>query len=135
MPLVTWTADLSVGIPELDDQHQKMVEIINKLYDAIVEFRGQSAIAETLESLVTYTKEHFSYEEECMLQCTFAGFPHHKRVHENFTQKVMDLRRKAQEADFVMSVEILEILRDWLVNHIQDLDQQYATCIRRIKTS
>lgn len=129
LSLVKWTADLSVGIPEIDSQHRGLIDLINELYEAIVDFRGQTVIAQTLERLVLYADEHFTHEEGCMRDCAFAGYPNHKKVHEVFTQRVMDLKVKAEEADFIMSVEILEFLRDWLVQHIRGLDQKYRPCI------
>jgi len=41
MSLAIWSEDMSVGVKEVDDQHKKMVKMINDLHDAMKNRRGK----------------------------------------------------------------------------------------------
>ena len=65
MPKITWDESFSVNNEEIDNQHQKWIEIINELHDALInEKEFGNIIEESLEAMVKYAQFHFSFEEE-----------------------------------------------------------------------
>ena len=62
-----WGPKLWVGVKDIDDQHKKLVEIVNKLNDAMVAGHGREVIGPTLNELIRYTQQHFAAEERIML--------------------------------------------------------------------
>jgi len=63
MPLMTWTDSMSVGVKVLDDDHKKLVGMVNELHDGILEGHRAEALGHVLDQLVSYTRIHFSREE------------------------------------------------------------------------
>ena len=63
MALIPWTEELSVGIPAIDEQHQKLITLINELHRAIESGKGHEKLERIVDELLVYTREHFGYEE------------------------------------------------------------------------
>jgi hemerythrin len=126
MPLMTWTPKLSVGVAVLDDDHKKLVGMVNELYDAMQAGHGKESLGPILDRLVDYTKVHFAREEKLFAQTGYPEAAAHKQQHDALTRQVLDVQRKyAAGAVATVSLEVMHFLRDWLINHIQGTDQKY----------
>ncbi|MCL4486427.1 MAG: bacteriohemerythrin [Nitrospirae bacterium] len=124
MALITWSNMLSTGIDEQDAQHKKLIELINQLNDAMQAGHGTDVLGKVLSELVNYTVFHFGYEEKLMDQYGYADSPTHKAEHVKFVQTVGDFKKKFDSGNAVVSVEIMNFLRDWLTNHIMKTDKK-----------
>jgi hemerythrin len=126
MPLMTWTPKLSVGVAVLDEDHKKLVGMVNELYDAMQAGHGKESLGPILDRLVDYTKVHFAREEKLFGQTAYPEAVPHKQQHDALTRQVLDVQRKyAAGAAATVSLEVMHFLRDWLINHIQGSDQKY----------
>ncbi|MCL6546406.1 MAG: hemerythrin domain-containing protein [Bryobacteraceae bacterium] len=66
MAFLDWQEAYSVKVPELDQQHQRLVGMLNRLHDAL-RAGGDPAVAQkVVEELVLYTQHHFAAEERLM---------------------------------------------------------------------
>ena len=130
MPLMQWTDDLSVGFKTIDSQHKRLVEMINELYDAMIEIRGQEALRTIVNGMVEYAAIHFMTEEKRMIEFNYEGYPEHKKIHEDFVAKAVDLQEQLKNESFVLSLDVLNFLRDWLKEHIQGTDRKYIPCFQ-----
>ena len=63
MALIEWNDEYSVKVKEIDQQHMKLVNLINELHLAMKEARGREVVGKILTDLISYTKFHFSTEE------------------------------------------------------------------------
>ena len=126
MPLVEWNDELSVGISSIDEQHKKLVNMINALNDALVEGKANDLLATIFDGLTVYTVKHFGYEEELFAQHGYVEAESHKNEHEALINQVKTLQNKMNEGDFMISVEVMAFLKDWLTNHIMKTDKAYA---------
>mgnify|MGYP000867218199 FL=1 len=66
MPLVEWKSEFSLGISEIDEQHKKILAIINKLYDLFSnkEHQDIAEIERIIKELADYAVYHFQTEEK-----------------------------------------------------------------------
>ena len=64
MALLQWSDALSVGVVEIDRQHQKLVTMINDLNDAMRAGKGKDALGKTIAELIAYAATHFKTEEK-----------------------------------------------------------------------
>ncbi|ROQ92289.1 bacteriohemerythrin [Desulfosoma caldarium] len=125
-PLMEWSSQYSVGDFDLDQQHQKLFKLVNRLNEAMQLGQGHSMLDHVLTELVDYTVKHFSAEEKAMEQAGYPDLEQHKEIHRKLTQKVSDLVQRFQSGDTRLTVEILKFLEQWLKQHILGVDKQYG---------
>lgn len=123
---IVWKEEYSVGIKSLDDDHKRLIFLLNQFktaydYDTSAEFERQA-----LEQLVEYTRFHFTREEEMMHQAGYENFENHQQQHKNMIAQVEEFvglyRREGHDSLNVVST----YLTNWLVNHINGTDKQYT---------
>jgi len=126
MSLITWSEELSVSIPSIDAQHQILINMINALDDALASGEASEVIVRIFKGLIIYTDKHFSFEENLFSQHGYGDGAAHKAKHDALRKQVMDLKAKMDEGNFMIGVELMVFLKDWLTNHIQKTDKEYV---------
>ena len=127
MPLMEWTDRMSVGVAQFDNEHKKLVSLINELFDAVQAGRGREALGKILDELINYTKTHFTNEEHLMQKQGYPNLEAHRKEHEALTKQVIDVQRKYHAgATAMLSMEVMTFLKNWLIKHIQGTDKQYG---------
>jgi len=130
MPLMTWSANYSVGVRKFDEEHQHLFRIINDLNDAMRAGKSRDILRQVLAGLVTYTQYHFAAEEAAMKQAAFAEFAVHQSEHRALTDKVKNFMKEYEQDKALVSVELLVFLKDWLDKHILGTDRRYTTKLK-----
>jgi hemerythrin-like metal-binding protein len=125
MALIDWGLKLSVGIEKIDEQHKKLIDLINELNAAMRNKQAKTVLANILTELSKYTKTHFQTEEVYFKTFNYPETKAHIVEHENFIKKISDFQESLKADDACLSIEIMKFLRDWLVNHILKTDMQY----------
>ncbi len=129
MTVLVWQDDLNTGVEVIDEQHRRIVEMINRLEFA--RRRHASAdVADVLDEVVDYTLSHFAFEEELMEEAGYPFSAAHKRVHEVFARRVQEYRLRFQAGEDVTE-ELRSMLARWLFNHIRNDDKSYADAVKR----
>ncbi len=127
--LMPWKNEYSVNIKHIDDQHKGLVRLVNELHVAMLSGHGKDVLSGILSQLVSYTRTHFM-TEEIMLQAQ--GYPElagHKVEHERLTAKVLQFQKEFVAGKAMLSMGILDFLKDWLKNHIMGSDKKYSPFI------
>lgn len=125
MTLMPWSAELELGIVEIDTQHRVLVDLANAMHDEIRDVGPLSpVIGQILESLVDYTHNHFIMEEVLFRKYAYSHEEAHEAEHGVFTGRVMDLLTRFEDGETV-GQEALELLKDWLIHHICVVDRAY----------
>lgn len=131
MSVFVWKEEYSVGIQEIDEQHKKLVVMINDMHKALAEGLGRTILGDILRELVAYTKYHFSSEEALMEKHGFPDFPSHKVAHAKMTEKVLALQKEYEQSDVKRSIEVAKFLQDWLNRHILETDKKYSSFLTK----
>ncbi|WP_298439455.1 bacteriohemerythrin [Geobacter sp.] len=126
MALITWNDSLSVKVKQFDDQHKKLVDMVNQLFDAMKGGKGSQVLGDILRQLIAYTQTHFAAEERLMKQYAYPDFEAHKKEHNALVMQVLDLQKQFQEGKPVLTQNVMTFLRDWLSRHIQGDDRKYG---------
>lgn len=128
MEALVWNPELDTGIAEIDRQHRRIVDYINKLH-ALGTSGDREAVGMVVAELVDYTISHFIYEEALMEQAGYVFLGPHKKVHEIFTRRVADIQARFNDGEDVVE-ELYTLLSRWLFNHIRDEDRSYVASAR-----
>ncbi|WGS85461.1 bacteriohemerythrin [Methylomonas sp. UP202] len=131
MAILTWSNQLNVGIPSVDAQHRRLVEILNRLDEAVAVGDEPSAILDLVAALIDYTDYHFKHEEELMRAGNYAAddFELHCQQHRDFVATVVAEQQKAIAEPDRVSNALLEFLVGWLSSHILYADKKMAQAI------
>lgn len=126
MQFVKWTKEYEIGLLEIDEQHERLVELLNKLYDASRRGLGEPALHEVLGELRDYSNYHFTLEERKMSQAKYPGLADQIRAHGEFISHLdkVELQIKSNEID--LPAKLAVFLFGWLVCHINDTDRKFA---------
>ena len=127
MPLIVWTDQMCVGVKLLDNDHKKIVLLVNELNEGIVNNRDKQELDSVFESLVKFTRIHFAHEEQLLFESGYPAAAEHKQEHESMIQKIMDLQARFRSgAPMAMHEDGVELLKSWLFNHMYGADQKYG---------
>jgi hemerythrin len=129
---VAWNDQLAIGIKAVDDDHQKLISLMNNLQTAIDYPTGEPFERQALDELVAYTKYHFQREEEMMAKNGYPDFVMHKAEHEAMVIRVGELLAayedpRTREATVI---QLADFLKGWLVHHIMGSDHRYAPYLK-----
>ena len=130
MAFMKWTDELSVEIGEIDDQHKKLVNMINDLSYAMSKGKGKDVIEAILSGLRDYTVEHFANEENYFARFNYTGALTHKREHNAFVDKITQFQNDYKNEKVMLSLEIMRFLKEWLQDHIKGSDKEYIRCFK-----
>lgn len=126
MPKFQWEEKYSVNIAVIDDQHKKIVELLNTLSDAAAANELQKVIELIVEEVVAYSIYHFTTEELLMTTHHYPEYEEHKKEHDDFRAKVSDFQKNAKSKGVAIVPEVLELLTNWLDHHILTVDKKYG---------
>ncbi|NMG64407.1 bacteriohemerythrin [Azoarcus indigens] len=124
--LFEWSDAYHVGIGDIDEQHEELVALLNRLNAAIHERQGSKAVRRTLDELVNYTREHFAIEERLMRESGYPEYEEHRSYHEALIDQIHALQAKLDKGETSITFELLHFLRVWLIRHICDVDQRFG---------
>ena len=126
MALMTWTNEMSVGVRVLDEDHKKIVAMINELHEAMRAGRGGDVLDRILDRLVKYTVEHFAREERFFAQTSYPDASKHHKQHEELRSRVAAIQRESAKGGGAnLTIDTMNFLTSWLANHILGSDRQY----------
>jgi hemerythrin-like metal-binding protein len=109
-----------VGVQEIDDQHRQLVQMVNRINQAIVNRLDTGLIARAFKELLDFTRLHFATEERLMLQHGFAEMAAHTQEHAQLLRKLAELAAQTAQGNDLL---ILQTIKDWLMGHIQHADK------------
>ncbi|MGE5503082.1 MAG: bacteriohemerythrin [Actinomycetota bacterium] len=130
MPIIEWTPDLSVGVDVLDAHHQRLLTLLDEVYQVLRTPRPERTVGHVLDEMIAYTHYHFE-EEERLLEA--AGWPEcetHRRSHAMLAEQVRAMMGDyAADPRGVLAAELFEFLSDWLIRHIRHEDMRYKDAL------
>lgn len=126
MSLFSWNEDLSVNIDSIDEQHKKLIVMINDFYNNVSTRSSKENISILIAAMKKYTLEHFSYEEKYMKQFGYPDYEEHKKEHDSFVTRVSEIEKMFLEGKHFVSLEATVFIKDWLKDHIQGADMKYS---------
>ena len=124
---ITWKDEYSVGLDSIDQQHKKLVNLINQLTTAVDYSTGEEFEREALAELVEYTKTHFTYEEGLMEDNGYPDFEAHKAQHRAMIAEVEAVLVEYEQDHDAAMRHACDYLKGWLINHINGTDKQYSS--------
>jgi hemerythrin len=81
--------------------------------------------------MIEYEAIHFTTEEKYFDQFDYPDKEKHKEEHQHFVGKIREIKEGFDQDRVMISIEVMDFLKNWLVNHIQGSDKQYGPYFNR----
>lgn len=127
-----WEKSLILGIKEIDEQHNGLIDHANTLFEALGDkSRSNDEIMDMMKFLAIYVQKHFSSEEQLQKRHKYPFYEEHHKIHEEFRKVVSELLKEIEMNGLTVSkkLEINRMTIDWLKNHIGKEDKKLADYI------
>lgn len=129
--LIEWGPSYMLGVELIDEQHKKLVALVNKLHKARKKGEDLQTLGKIFDELVQYTASHFSDEEALQARANYPDINNHKEVHKKLVAKVLEYGEQLK-AGKLQAADLMRFLSDWLINHIQGTDSKYVPYVKKV---
>lgn len=130
MDRIKWTEEFSVGVQRFDNQHARIIALINKLIEDSKASVNSELISDALSLMTEYSQNHFKDEEKSLEEYGYEDFDSHKEKHKRFLKKTMKFNQATMVGVTEVPVLVLEYLKDWWVVHILVEDMKYKPLLK-----
>ncbi len=130
MALMTWNNNYSVGVATMDGEHRKWFGILNELHEAMLAGKAREIQQRVMVEMVAYTHSHFASEEALLSAKSYSNLAEHRQKHAKFSAQVREMQSKMESGESVLTVEVMDSLKQWLNSHILTEDMKYGAWIR-----
>lgn len=131
MSVLSWDSVFSIGVDEIDSEHQLIFEKFAKLYMLMRDGSGHAYYHELLEFLKFYIETHFEHEEKRQHDIGYSLRDMHKKLHQDFKDQVENIINNHRDSSVTNDdlVKISLFLKNWLIHHILVEDKKMCTCL------
>lgn len=120
-----WQETLRLDNALVDDQHEKLFELANKLTHA----SDKDDVAHQTTLLFNHVRDHFSTEEQFMRDHHYPGLQQHVENHDLMLIELVSISEKIKNDEW-QQPDIEAFMRQW-VNHILDDDTALTEFLQR----
>jgi hemerythrin-like metal-binding protein len=135
MKAFVWNSCFETGIASVDEQHQRLVEIVNRIGNVLIDGSASAdSIGKVFTELAGYATYHFADEERLMADAGVSAshIELHRQHHRQFVEQLTSMWNG--RADLGNPAEVLHgFLSSWLTFHILEEDQSMARQIAQIR--
>ena len=124
MPIVTWSDSYSVNVEEIDEQHRKLLDLVNGLHAAVESSADKDELTDMLGDLVEFTRMHFSTEEKLMKKHGFPELKKHHKEHKLLLRYLVDLVDGVSGGKKLRFYSDYDVSTDWALIHIIECDKK-----------
>lgn len=121
-----WSDSLRLGIPEIDAEHRRFIDLINQLNQAIAERMGMEEITRHLRNILEDAEAHFSHEEELLWNRRYPEAADHAEQHQRLTACLHEILQRLAQA--ITEFELIDTglkIKNLLIEHLQNDDMRF----------
>ncbi len=137
LEIFPWAKNFETGIDVIDEQHKKLVTILNTLAGHLANCSLPDEMNTVFDELAAYANYHFKSEEE-IWSAHFKDdqwYMNHLKTHETFLSNVGNLKKEEGEKSLDKVIQdIVTFLSKWLAYHILDTDKRMAKTIQAMES-
>lgn len=129
-----WNSNFETEIKIIDEQHKKLVFILNKLATNLANLSNKIVLNEIFDELANYADYHFKTEESIWEEYFLndKAYLEHLKTHNNFINDVIKLKNSNKNFEDTI-YDIIKFLSKWLAYHILDTDKRMAKVVLHLQ--
>jgi|GEM_PF-6473390 hemerythrin-like metal-binding protein len=124
-----WQESYDIGIERMNDEHQILLGIMDKLEKAVDQDQPHAEQRRLLQELKRFTEQHFSSEEKYLESISYPDLKQHHLIHDNLLER-LDAYTKSFEREGYLGEDFFQFLLTWLAAHIMGVDVKYARFVQ-----
>jgi hemerythrin len=132
---VEWDDNYSIGIPLVDHQHKRLIDVTNKLFMGCLrgDEEARRFFLKTIREGVDYIKYHFTTEEKIMERINYPNLVFHRGQHQDFARELISELQSFQAGKRFVPNTMVRYLKDWILTHIAVSDTQIGSYLLDLK--
>ena len=123
MPILVWSDDYSINVAEIDTQHKKLLEHVNKLHAGVEAQIDKQDLHQLVEDLYEYTSFHFASEEKLMKQYGMDQIDTHHEEHTLLLKQLNHICNAISDGKRPTFYSEYDVSNDWFLAHIMGFDK------------
>jgi hemerythrin len=129
--MIKWKPSMSVGIDEIDAQHQEIIRRAGQFLESLSD-RSRQDTGILLSYLRIYCITHFGAEEDWMRQSRYPGRADHQKEHDAFIRELLKLsaEHEKRRGPGLQPAVVGAWIEGWLASHVAGSDIQLARHLR-----
>ncbi len=131
-PFVVWRDEYRTGVGFVDEQHQRLVEVINTAHTEVVSVGcdQEESFRRLIKQVIDYMKYHFGSEEKWMIEYDYPDYPRQKQEHTAFVKRILQDTAQFDSGDNRAAIRFIYFLRSWVLAHIVCEDAKFTDFCR-----
>ena len=128
---LVWDDSLSLGIPEIDEDHRRFISLIDDLNHAIISRQEKPAIERALNLVIADAQSHFEHEESLLARHGYPEVNHHAALHAELTLQLLGVMDAFNSSELSYGwIENALRIKKLVVDHLLDEDMKYRDFLR-----
>lgn len=124
--LVSWGDELVFGVAKIDNEHKRLMDLVNQVYRDVKSGKGGQVDAGTFTDLFNYSKQHFADEAQFMESINYPDMEAHRVEHATFLDRLKAMDSAAKAGQSIMPVDVVSFMGSWWQSHIAGSDAKLA---------
>jgi hemerythrin-like metal-binding protein len=130
VPMLEWTPEFAVHVPEIDRDHQFEFGLVNRLHEAMLAGQGAEILGTLLAELTNFARKHFAHEEKIMAAMGYPEMRAHVKQHDRIRRRVAEVEARFERGETAITIELMLFLSDWIRNHTMIADRRLGDYIQ-----
>ena len=133
---IRWNDSLSVGVPEIDEEHRRFIARVNDLNQAIIECKDKPTVERLLDLMLMEATHHFWHEQQLLTEWKYPDRAVHAAKHAHLTEQFEVVMKEFERADvsFTWALKGLHI-KQLLIDHLLKEDMKFRDFLRKQEES
>jgi hemerythrin len=124
MTLVKWREEFCTGIPDIDFEHEKLIEQVNSVYSMIDDKADKESVIDSLGDIYGSISAHFALEERMMEKHGYDQYKLHQADHERLLDDIRDITDEFENTTELDDQKFKQKLNDWFQLHFKTHDSR-----------
>ena len=128
---VQWRQEWNCGNDEIDEQHDKILQIANDLITKIYAGASHNECMDMIKLFLEYAVNHFATEERILMEIEYDGLIAHIKKHEYLTNKAIYLKECYEKKELQPAAFLSFIIDEVVVEHLTKEDTKFFALLKQ----
>jgi len=120
---VEWKDNLSIRVRSIDEEHQLLIGVLNRVIDCVGSPIQYSLADRALRDLFAYADYHFEHEDELMVAYDYPEIEAHRVQHNIFIEQMRRMDKELTSGTATVD-DLARFVMNWFVTHILVTDMK-----------